>query len=137
MNDSQQIAYRTSDAGEINAAFAEANTVFMVIATVAGESQAELQDRYEKAEAVAIARNPNVWRVLWVEDSDNLDDSQDPDKMIKSICWGVDGVPANPRRETCIVVLSLGTGLDRVRKAQYPSQELSDELAIWGAFSKG
>jgi len=137
MNGNVKIAYRTSDSGEIKTAFDEANTVFMVIASVAGESQADLQDRYNKAEAVATARNPAVWRVLWVEHPENLQDNQEPDGKIKSICWRDGEVPANPQTDTCVIVLSLGTGLARTRKAQYKLADLKDELDILGAFSKG
>lgn len=136
MNDNQKIAYRTSDPAEIKASLDEPNTVFMVIATVAGVSQADLKDIYDKAKAVATARNPAVWRVLWIEHPENLDDSQDPDISIKNVCWGT-GLPADPQTETCIVVLSLGTGMQRKRKAQYKPDELNDETDIMVAFTKG
>jgi len=114
--------FRESDV--LRAALAEPNTVFMVFASSAGASDEEVDTVYQNAVRVADSLAPEVWRAFWVRDPADLDDD-----LVTLLTHEAEIHQA--------VVLSQGTGLDRMVASAFTLDQLPDSFAVADAFSMG
>ena len=110
----------TSESAEITSILDEPDTVFLVFAN---PSDAQIQPLYNDALNVIEHNNPGVWRVLWVKSPDSLN------QALSTLFW--------PTGRKQAVVLSLGTGINRVVKASYDTGQLTGAFDISEAFSQG
>ena len=111
---------KTSDSNAIGTLLDEPNTVFLVFT---GTDNALIQPLFDQSLQVIDQWNSEVWRVLWVEHPEQLDDA------LTTLFW--------PNGVKHAIVLSLGTGLNREVKASYDPGDLDGATDLFGAFSNG
>lgn len=110
----------SSNSDQIRDLLDEEGTVFLVFANTPNGT---IQPLYDMAIRVAQANNPNVWRVLWVEQPHQLD------QELTSLFWDSEVDHA--------IVLSLGAGMNRTVNARYANGNLTGAFDIFDAFSQG